>query len=188
MFLLSFLLISCSNHENSSDSKVTKKRQFNGPYFGPYLNKVAFPIGGIGAGMVCLEGTGCISHVSVRNQMDFFNEPYTFAVFASKVKKITLKYWKVLSRIGKNLACHVREEVPTEAVMAYHDLINPPFMARFPFGRVSLKDSEIPLDVEIVGWSPFIPGDEDNSSLPVGALEYRFKNASGKRHRGCFFL
>jgi hypothetical protein len=44
------------------------QRHYNGPYFGPYLNRVAFPIGGIGAGMVCLEGTGAISHVSVRNK------------------------------------------------------------------------------------------------------------------------
>ena len=30
------------------------KRNYNGPYFGAYLNRVAFPIGGIGAGMICL--------------------------------------------------------------------------------------------------------------------------------------
>jgi len=45
-------------------------RMFNTIYEGEYLNRVAFPIGGIGAGMVCLEGTGAISHVSVRNKPD----------------------------------------------------------------------------------------------------------------------
>ena len=29
------------------------------------------------------------------------------------------------------------------------------------------------------GWSPFVPGDADKSSLPVGALEYRFVNPTG---------
>ena len=31
-----------------------EKRNYNGIYSGPYLNRVAFPIGGIGAGMFCL--------------------------------------------------------------------------------------------------------------------------------------
>ena len=36
----------------------------------------------------------------------------------------------------------------------------------------------MPLEVELTGWSPFSPGDADNSSLPVAGLEYRFINRS----------
>ncbi|NLA58509.1 MAG: hypothetical protein GX855_06380, partial [Firmicutes bacterium] len=50
------------------------------------------------------------------------------------------------------------------------------FDARFPFCTVTLTDSNFPVKVEITGWSPFIPGDSYNSSLPVAALEYRFIN------------
>jgi hypothetical protein len=32
--------------------------------------------------------------------------------------------------------------------------------------------------VELTGWSPFSPGDADNSSLPVAGIEYRFLNQS----------
>ena len=32
------------------------------------------------------------------------------------------------------------------------------FLARFPFGTVSLADAAVGLDVKITGWSPFIPG------------------------------
>ena len=52
------------------------------------------------------------------------------------------------------------------------------FKARFPFGTVNLQDEDIPLDVGIKGWSPFIPGNEDQSSLPMAALEYTFANQS----------
>ena len=55
------------------------ERLFNDKYGHAYLDKIAFPIGGIGAGMFCLEGTGAISHVSLRNHPDVMNEPYTFA-------------------------------------------------------------------------------------------------------------
>ena len=43
------------------------KRQYNGVYTGEHLSRVAFPIGGMGAGMFCLEGTGAISHMSIRH-------------------------------------------------------------------------------------------------------------------------
>ena len=38
---------------------------------------------------------------------------------------------------------------------------------------------DVPVEVEITGWSPFIPGDADHSSLPVCALEYRFRRKDG---------
>jgi len=44
------------------------ERNYNGVYRNEYLSKVAFPIGGIGAGMFCLEGTGAISHLSVNHR------------------------------------------------------------------------------------------------------------------------
>ena len=59
-------------------------RRFNGPYTGNHLDHVAFPLGGIGAGMVCMEGNGAISHVSVRNRPDMFNEPFMFAALSVK--------------------------------------------------------------------------------------------------------
>ena len=50
-------------------------RKFSAPYAGPHLNRVAFPLGGRGAGMICLEGTGPLSHYSLRHKPYFFNEP-----------------------------------------------------------------------------------------------------------------
>ena len=59
-------------------------RQYNKPYTGEFLNRVAFPIGGLGAGMFCLEGSGVVSQVSVRNQPDMFNDPGMFAAISVK--------------------------------------------------------------------------------------------------------
>src|SRR5580700_536688 len=57
---------------------------YNGPYSGERLNRVAFPMGGMGAGMICLEGSGALSHVSLRNRPEIFNEPVTFAAVSVK--------------------------------------------------------------------------------------------------------
>ena len=44
------------------DSYASRQaRPYNGPYQGEYLERIAFPLGGIGAGMVCLEGSGCLA-------------------------------------------------------------------------------------------------------------------------------
>src|SRR5690606_38964699 len=69
----------------SAETKKKKEgRNYNEAYEGENLNRVAFPIGGLGAGMFCLEGTGAISHMSVRNKPDVFNEPGMFAAIAVK--------------------------------------------------------------------------------------------------------
>lgn len=44
----------------------------------------------------------------------------------------------------------------------------------------------MPIRVEIAGWSPFSPGDADNSSLPVAGLEYHLINDSGGTVEGVF--
>ncbi len=162
----------------SQVSPAATGRTYNGLYTGDFLNRVAFPIGGIGAGMVCLDGTGSLSHVSVRNAMDFFNAPSMFAAVHVKGDPGTARIlegpvpdWKIFGgpRTANGLSG------ANYGFPRFHDVS---FHARFPFGVVALHDEKIPLDVEITGWSPFIPGNADDSSLPVGALEYRFVNAS----------
>jgi hypothetical protein len=54
-------------------------RPYNGEYSGAHVDHVAFALGGIGAGMLCLEGTGALSHVSFRNHPEVFHEPAVFA-------------------------------------------------------------------------------------------------------------
>jgi uncharacterized protein (DUF608 family) len=154
------------------------RRDYNSEYAGEYLNQVAFPLGGIGAGMICLEGTGALSHVSLRNHPDVFNEPCVFAAISVKGKRPVARVLegpvpgrKLFGAPGTgNGAAGTSYGLPRFAKAT--------FRARFPFGAVSLADPQVPLGVEITGWSPFEPGDPDNSSLPVAALEYRFTNRS----------
>lgn len=90
-----------------SGKMATEGRDYNGPYQGPFLNRVAFPVGGIGGGMFCLEGTGAISHLSVRNVLQFFNEPRTFAALCVKgetnvarVLEGPVPSWKIFGAAG----------------------------------------------------------------------------------------
>ena len=56
----------------NANEAIAPKRKYNGEYTDEFLNRVAFPMGGIGAGMICMEGTGALSHVSIKNRPDIF--------------------------------------------------------------------------------------------------------------------
>jgi Predicted bile acid beta-glucosidase len=161
--------------------KDVSAHTYNSYYSGEHLNRIAFPLGGIGAGMFCVEGSGALSHMSVRNNPDMFLEPALFAAICVKGLKNGAKVlegkvpgWKKygtpLSGLGGTVGNTWGLPRMEEAR----------FQARFPFAHMTLKDKDLPLDITLKGWSPFIPTDEDSSSLPVAALEYSFKNTSGR--------
>jgi uncharacterized protein (DUF608 family) len=149
---------------------------------------VAFPVGGIGAGMICFEGSGAISHVSVRNHPDVFNEPFQMAVLSVKgmengarVLEGPVPGWKIFGNpMTGNGAGETSYGFPRFGKAS--------FETRFPFGILRLEDEAMPVEVTVTAWSPFIPGDEDNSSLPVGGFEYTFKNTLRKGDGGFVFV
>jgi len=171
---------------NAKPSKARGKSKYNGEYSGARLSRVAFPMGGMGAGMICLEGSGALSHFSLRNRPEVFHEPVTFGALCVKgepnvarVLEGPVPDWKKFGQGGSgNGASGTAFGLPRfrEAT----------FRARFPFAAVSLADKDVPFAVEITGWSPFEPGDADNASLPVAALEYRFTNRTGKARAAVF--
>lgn len=161
-------------------SQNSEGREFNGKYQKEYLDKIAFPIGGIGAGMFCLEGTGAISHVSLRHHPDVMNEPYAFAAIyvkgvenGAKVLEGQVPTWKWFGPAQSGLGRGDK----TYGLPRFEEAV---FQTRFPFATIDLRDKDMPLVAKITGWSPFIPTDADNSSLPVGVLEYQFTNTSDK--------
>ena len=167
------VLISCSNIKEET---VKNGHEYNGSYTGEYLNRIAFPIGGLGAGMFCIEGTGAISHMSVRNRPEIFNEPCMFAAISlkgiengSKILEGPVPAWKRFGQDGSgNGSGGSTYGLPRFSAAE--------FSSRFPFSTIILNDPDLPVEVEITGWSPFIPTDPDNSGLPAGAIEYSFKN------------
>jgi uncharacterized protein (DUF608 family) len=185
-FIILILLISssCSSHKEET---ITKKgHEYNGSYSGEYLNRIAFPIGGLGAGMFCLEGTGSISHMSVRNRPEVFNEPCMFAAISvkgfengAKIVEGPVPGWKRFGEPGSGNGSG-------GTTYGFPRFSRAEFSARFPFASIKLSDEDIPVTVEVTGWSPFIPTDADNSSLPAGAIEYLFKNSGSSNVEAVF--
>ncbi|HCU19047.1 MAG: hypothetical protein A2X05_14720 [Bacteroidetes bacterium GWE2_41_25] len=169
------IIFSCSSKNERTGQAI---HEFNGDYTGKYLDRVSFPIGGIGAGMFCMDGAGSLSHLSINNRPEMFNEPYAFAAIsikghkdAAKALEAQVPEWKMFGMGGSGNGGAGKN-------YGYPRFKNGRFLPRFPFATLVLEDSDIPLSAEVTGWSPFIPTDNDNSSLPAGAMEYKFKNTS----------
>jgi hypothetical protein len=152
ILLCSLVIDSCDQSKSKeAQTPVNQKRGYNDTYHGKNLNRIAFPIGGIGAGMLCMEGTGAFSHVSVRNTAEVYNEPLMFAA-------ISVKNWA-------NGAKLLEGPVPTWKYFGSPNTANggertsyglprfrnADFQARFPFAKIHLTDQEIPLSVNIEG-------------------------------------
>ena len=162
-------------------------------YTGRNLDHIAYPMGGLGAGMICIEGTGSFGEVSIRNYPNVYWEPNMFAA---------------LTILGEtNVSRVVEGPVPLKKIYggavhgfegAGNGMTNKnyglprfrkcSFSARFPFAHISLSDHAVPLSVEIEGFSPFIPSDADNSSLPAAAVSYTFKNDTDEDIDAVFYF
>lgn len=174
----------------NADEKETDlspaKRVYNNVYQGSYLNRIAFPIGGLGAGMFCLEGTGAISHMSTRNRPEIFNEPGWFAAIHVKNQKQGAKVLEGAVPDWKKFGQKDAGNGATGMTTGLPRFKNTTFKTAFPFAHIHLTDADIPLKIHIEGWSPFIPNDENNSGLPAGAIEYTFTNISDKKIEAVF--
>ncbi|WP_127587308.1 GH116 family glycosyl hydrolase [Paenibacillus koleovorans] len=161
-------------------------RTYNTAYSGDRNSHTAFPLGGIGAGMFCLEGTGALSHFSLRHRPDINHEPTVFSAIhikgrdgaISRVLEGQVPTWKIFSDHNDNL------NGPGCGLLGKHyglpRFAESEFLARFPFGTVSLRDPKLPIEAEATGWSPFIPLQADDSSLPVCGLEFTFANTTAE--------
>lgn len=153
-------------------------------YDGDSLTHINFPLGGIGAGMICLQGYGALGSVSLRNRPDLFYNPIIFsAVHIQDGGNSTARL------LEGPVPCQRIYGIPGDALFSTANGLEGAtfglprfsgcrFSAQFPFANIQLEDEALPLSVQLTAFSPFIPSDSQNSSLPAATLTYTFRNTS----------
>ena len=157
-------------------------------FAGPQALQVAMPLGGIGAGCICLGGGGGLQDFSIRQRPQFTalslwsGADAAFAVLrivteGSSVTKVVEGpipreriYDQGMQGQGFNRAGH-------EGFPRFEESV---FKGEYPFGEVSLRDPQVPLAVTVTGWNPFVPLDDASSGIPCAILEYRLGNPSAR--------
>jgi len=165
---------------------AAEHHKYNDVYTGQQLNHIAFPLGGTGAGMICLEGTGALSSFSLKSNPEIFTEPTVFSAICVKGEKNIARVlegpvpkWKIFYPMPSDMYNGAGNGL-SGRTYGLPRFAKASFKTKFPFATVMLEDPKIPLKVEITGWSPFTPPEPNDSSLPAVALEYRFTNPTDK--------
>lgn len=169
---------------NPEEAGESVSQRYNGVYAGERNAHIAFPLGGIGAGMLCLEGTGALSHFAMHHRPNNLNEPMVFSALSVKTPggDVVARVLEGQVPRRKISGSKVKDYEPGPGSGLYGKHYGLPrfaessFEGRFPFGTVSLQDEKMPVAVSITGWSPFIPLNANDSSLPAAGLEFTFEN------------
>lgn len=169
----------------ASCSSMEEVRDYNEKYTGEYTSRIAFPIGGLGTGMFCVEGSGAISNMNIRHKTEMLNEPTMFAGLYLKgvdngsiVVEGQVPDWK---KFGQPQS--TKGYGGTWGLPRFKDC---DFEVKFLFAKLRMSDDELKMDVTMKVWNPFIPTDENNSGLPVAGFEYTFKNKYAKEVEAIF--
>lgn len=147
-----------------------------------HVYRIAMPIGGIGTGTVSLGGRGNLQDFEIMNRpakgynpaFGRNNSPF-FTLYTNINGKKDL-------RLLEGPVPFFQYEGSSGAVATNHGLprfSQVSFDAAYPFGQVSLATPQIPVSVKIKAFNPLIPGDVDNSSIPVAVIDFELTNTSG---------
>ncbi len=145
-------------------------------FSGNQLDEIAFPLGGIGAGCVSLGGWGQLRDWEIFNHPDKgLNSSTTFFALRCTEKRSRTHTLRLLQ--GPPGGSYVGGGHGLTAWNAKLPAFRAcEFEARFPFAQVFLRDRSVPVNASIEAFSPFIPLDDWNSSLPLAIFRFRFQN------------
>ncbi len=139
-------------------------------YRGTDLARIGMPIGGICAGQLYLGGDGRLWHWDIFNQ-DLRTGDSHYA-----------KPMPASSPVDQGFSLRVTADGKIQdRVLDGQHWRDVTFIGEYPIGFVEYADPECPLRVGLEAYSPFIPLNTDESSLPVTVLEFTVRNHSARR-------
>jgi non-lysosomal glucosylceramidase len=157
-------------------------------YRGRELDEIAFPLGGIGTGMISLGGWGQL------RDFEIFNRPHKglgskwtfFTLFTKKGDE------RPVTRIiqgpvgGTNFTGDGSGVTQWDGAGLPH-FRNVEFVGMFPIARLHFTDPDVALDVTMEAYNPFIPLNADDSSLPVAMFTFELKNPTSEAVQATLF-
>jgi non-lysosomal glucosylceramidase len=154
-------------------------------YTGERRRYVAFPLGGIGTGSVSLTGSGRLIDWSIRNRpaIDQFNGYSHFAIKAEQEAKL----------LDARVLNGPYEGTPTgspsarkfdgfgfganrDSMTGVPHFDDVTFIGRFPVAELEFHHTTFPGQVRMTAFSPFIPHNDRDSSMPVALFAFSVEN------------
>jgi uncharacterized protein (DUF608 family) len=165
---------------NAAEPALHERIRYPRVYSGRQLAMLAFPLGGIGTGSISLGGRGQFRDWEIYNRPDKGRSPqYCFAsIWARKAGSQPVA--RVLeARLAPPYASTYGLG-PSNAP-GLSRLESATFTGEFPLAHVAFHDSQLPVEVSLEAFSPFIPLDPEASGYPGAVLRYRVRNPGGAK-------
>ncbi|UCG27931.1 MAG: hypothetical protein JSV24_00825 [Bacteroidales bacterium] len=182
VFIL-FHFILCGQ-DSSNDSNLSEWR-FLRHYNQDHLARIALPVGGIGTGTVSLAGNGALKDWEIMNRpaKGFSGAPSGtttpfLALYVqgedgqSQTTSLMgpLEYFEYEHMEGRGANNH--------GLPRFRECS---FDAAYPFGRVNLSDPELPVNVRIYVYNPLIPGNAEDSGIPIAVFRILVENKTDQK-------
>lgn len=154
-------------------------------YQGNKTKNISFPLGGIGTGCIGLAGNGEL------NDWEIFNRP-------NKNTRNGYSHFAIRARVGEQSVTKVLHGDTNENLLGgpcinqlqagfgfgpkanslagYPHFKDVTFEGNFPMASLTFSDEDFPAQVRLQAFNPFIPHDEDNSSLPAAFFAWEVEN------------
>ena len=181
VLLCLFAFLSNAQQQNS-DWPVLKT------YDQEHIQKIAMPVGGIGTGTISLTGYGALHDWEIMSSAAKGFNPWLEK--GPPVNRAPFFAINIMEEEREAQTILLEGPLPdmyTEgnlgATGTNHGLprfAEATFQTAYPFGQVLLSDDDVPVQVTVGAFNPLIPGNVDDSSIPVVILSYKVKNTSNK--------
>lgn len=131
-------------------------------YRGKHLTAISFPVGGIGAGLIQMDGLGRLAVWQIFNNHQYAFVPHSF--FAVRAK-------------GAGGAAIMRA-LQGAAVGPFSAMKEITFRGEYPFGWFTFEDVELPVKVTLETFNPLAPLDAQSSAIPCAIFNLTAANES----------
>jgi len=158
-------------------------------YSGAALRAVAMPMGGIGAGQIAICGDGSLRQWQIFNNVNHqaFVPGSFFAVWArSRSGRKVTSTAKVLQSDATyddsdfvpapSVSDHIVPEGARKLLERLPGVRGTEFVGEYPIAKLSYLDDELPVEISMEAFSPFVPLNAKDSGLPVIVFRFRLKN------------
>ncbi len=182
-----------SNKNLASSWLTSLFQRTNGENFSGWneqLKYIGMPVGGIGCGQLYLGGDGQLWHWDIfksnyRREPDHGLRLDAMTQGGHYAKPVVqggeYNCWNGVDLV-QGFALQLKSgDKALVRTLNHHDFPEVTFRGEYPIGRVSYVDKALPATVELEAFSPFIPLNARDSSLPATILSFRITNTSNQR-------
>lgn len=154
-------------------------------YDGAQREHIAMPVGGIGTGTISFGGRGQLRDWELFNRPAKGNHQPAFLALRTEQDGHVVQRALESALLPNELAGSWGSAVPLSGLPRFAE---GSFDAAYPFGRVRLRDAEVPLEATVGAMNPLVPGDADASGIPLMLLRVSLHNPSAATVRASVCL